>query len=64
MDLGSSSMFLLMSVMVGNSCLVPNPPVSKIPNKYMCRDVVNIQTPHEIFIYVEGRTSDPNFKAG
>ena len=26
--------------------------------------VVNIQTPYEIFIYVEGRISDPNLKAG
>ena len=27
-------------------------------------DVVNIQTPYEIFIYVEGGISDPNLKAG
>ena len=26
--------------------------------------VVNIQTPYEIFIYVKGGTSDPNFEAG
>ena len=28
------------------------------------RIVVNIQTPYEIFIYVEGGISDPNLKAG
>ena len=26
--------------------------------------VVNIQIPYEIFIYVEGGISDPNFEAG
>ena len=26
--------------------------------------VVNIQTPYEKFIYVEGGISDPNFEAG
>ena len=26
--------------------------------------VVNIQTPYEIFIYLEGGISDPNLKAG
>ena len=28
------------------------------------RLVVNIQTPHEIFICVEGGVSDPNLEAG
>ena len=34
--------------------------------EYCAKDVtaVNIQTPYEIFIYVEGGISDPNLKAG
>ena len=45
-------------------CLFVSSSLLNASNQLINTSVVNIQTPYEIFIYVEGGISNPNLKAG